>query len=160
MDGTERDVKGGCRCGLELGFAGHGGTPAQGRARAVRVRLGAHGGLQGPPHSGASSSLQLGRSGPDAKAQAHRGIGTGWGGAPRRPRPAASPLPTAQPSDLEPPARQTRPRAEDPKGIEGREKEVASPRQGILNYRLKASKTVHHIFHVSADGHDKRKHRR
>lgn len=76
-------------------------------------------------------------------------------------RPAASP-PSArssrETSSPQPAARgQTRPKAQDPRGREGRRKEVASPRQGILNYRLKASKTVHHIFHVSAGGRDKRK---
>lgn len=77
--------------------------------------------------------------------------------------PAACPLPTARlgQATAAPSQQRTRPnpkRAEDPRDREGRRKVVASPRQGIFNYRLKANKTVHHIFHVSADGRDKRKH--
>lgn len=122
----------------------------------------------------ATRSGQRGRSCPDARhelvggsgelgpaCRGVRSLGRRAPGSAEVPATPASPLPAPPPGDPEPPGcgapGQTPPRAEDLSGREAERKEVASSRQGILNYRLKASKTVHHIFHVSADCRDKRK---
>lgn len=110
-------------------------------------------GLQGSGSSGDRNALGRG-----ARAHALWLASAPSSRGPCAPPPAHDRRPSRGTSSPQPAARgQTRPRAEEPRGREGRKKEVASPRQGILNYRLKASKTVHHIFHVSAGGRDKRK---
>lgn len=177
--GRPRAGRQGGRGGPDLGLAGREGATARGTGRAARAAAYRPPRLPGAPLTVLASSGQPQRGCPDAgrwltggsrPGGAGRGAGVralrqaseGPGRGPRAsplPPPPHCPRPSRATSSPPLAARgQTRPRAEDPRGRDGRRGEVASPRQGILNYRLKASKTVHHIFHVSADGRDKRKH--
>lgn len=134
--------------------AGAAGTGARAsRARGEDARPGrrrAPAGKEALPALGGEGAAARTLSSDGTRPGGARGAGArapGPGSAP------ASPLPAAQPGDPDPHAArgQTQLREEAPRGRKGRRKVVASPRQGILNYRLKASKTVHRIFHVSAD---------
>lgn len=164
--GPGRAERQGGRGGPELGLAGREGAAARGRGRAARAAAERPRRLPGAPRAVLPRSGQPRHSCPDAGRWLAGGSGPGgaggrgaWSRAGERRARRRAPRPSRATSSPPPAARgQTRPRAEEPRGREGRRKEVASPGQGILNYRLKASKTVH-IFHVSADGRDKRKHR-
>lgn len=158
--------------GSGRGLGGREGAAPLGRGRPAgpwtRSTPGARGGRQGP---GRAALPALGILGAAARrpALAPRGRGPGRrAGARRRagertvgPRPGAPPPPHG-PRPSRPPRAPACGAGPDPteggRGQGGKEKGGSSPRQGILNYRLKAGKTVHHIFHVSADGSDKRKH--
>ena len=159
LAGIERGIEGERCRGPELGHIGPGERARGERPQALdppdpRPALRVLGGSgAAAPTLGARGS---GRA-PGRALSGRRALLLAKAPAPRR-RPSAS-GPVGPP---EPPACGAGPNPTEGGRLErqgGKEQEVASPRQGILNYRLKASETVHHIFHVSADGSDKGKHR-
>lgn len=145
-DGEGR--RGGRRGGREAGgLAGHYGAAARGMRRAARAAAGRSPrppGTRGPPPCLPSAAwarpLGSGLSGHRDQPGCALGPGSPAGSRPCAPPPPPPPCPRPRP---EPPAcgaEQTR-LSGRPGREGGQRKEIASPRQGILNYRLKANKT-------------------